>query len=99
MAEYIKREDLIEWIKKIPLKDLSNGHGLCRVIMEDDFKFAIKSIPESAIVDAVDVVRCKDCEHSYPELSIRKGKIWCDNFDCDVSLNGYCNDGERKNER
>ena len=55
MAEYIKREDLIEWLKKIPLKDLSDGLGICRVIMENDFKSAIKTIPESAIVDVADV--------------------------------------------
>ena len=38
MAKYIDREDFIEWLKHIPLKDLSDGLGLCRIIMEDDFK-------------------------------------------------------------
>ena len=33
MAKYIDREALIEWLKRIPLKDLSDGLGLCRVIM------------------------------------------------------------------
>ena len=58
MAKYIDREALIEWLKRIPLKDLSDGLGLCRVIMEDDFKKAIKNMPS---VDAVEVVRCRDC--------------------------------------
>lgn len=52
MAEYIDRESLIEWLKKIPLRDLSDGLGLCRVIMEDDFKIAIQHIPEHIITDA-----------------------------------------------
>ena len=48
---YIDREALIKWLKRIPLKDLSDGLGLCRVIMEDDFKKAIKKMPKGIIVD------------------------------------------------
>ena len=48
---YIDREALIEWLKRIPFKDLSDGLGLCRVIMEDDFKKAIKNMPKGIIVD------------------------------------------------
>ena len=55
MAKYINREALIEWLKRIPLKDLSDGLGLCRIIMEDDFKKAIKNMPQSIIVNAVPV--------------------------------------------
>lgn len=55
MANYIDRDALVEWLKRIPLKDLSDGLGLCRVIMEDDFKKAIKKMPKGIIVDAVPV--------------------------------------------
>ena len=51
MAKYIDREALVEYLKRIPLKDLSDGRGLCRVIFEDDFKRAIKKIPKGIIVD------------------------------------------------
>lgn len=51
MAKYINREELVEWIKRIPMKDLSDGLGLCRVIMEEDFKRAIRTIPAGAIID------------------------------------------------
>ena len=51
MAEYIDREALIEWLKRIQLIDLSDGRGLCRVIMEDDFKKAIKKMPKGIIAD------------------------------------------------
>ena len=51
MAKYIDRLSLVEWLKRIPLKDLSDGRGLCRVIFEDDFKRAIKKIPKGIIVD------------------------------------------------
>ena len=56
MDKYIDREALVEWLKRIPLKDLSDGRRLCRVIFEDDFKRAIKKIPKGIIVD-VDQVR------------------------------------------
>ena len=56
MDEYIEREDFIEWLKCIPLRDLSDGHGLCRVIMEDDLKKAIKKMPKGIIADVAPVV-------------------------------------------
>ena len=59
MTKYINREALIEWLKRIPLKDLSDGRGLCRVIFEDDFKKAIKKMPKGIIVDAVPVSELK----------------------------------------
>lgn len=55
MAKYIDREALVEWLKRVPLKDLSDGLGLCRVIMEDDFKKAIKKMPKGIIVDVAPV--------------------------------------------
>ena len=56
MAKYIDREALIEWLKRIPLTDLSDGRGLCRVIMEDNFKKAIQKMPEGIVVDVAPVV-------------------------------------------
>lgn len=55
MAKYINREELVEWLKRIPLKDLSDGLGLCRVIMEEDFKRAIRTIPAGTINDVAPV--------------------------------------------
>ena len=55
MAEYIDRGALIKWLKHIRLIDLSDGRGLCRVIMEDDFKKAIKKMPKGIIADVAPV--------------------------------------------
>ena len=49
MAKYIDREAFVEWLKHIPLKDLSDGRGFCRVIFEDDFKKAIKNMPKALL--------------------------------------------------
>lgn len=46
---YISRDGLIAWLKTIPIRDLSDGLGLCCVIMESDFKRAIKNMPCSLI--------------------------------------------------
>ena len=56
MAKYIDRGALIEWLKRIRLIDLSDGRGLCRVIMEYDFKKAIKKMPKGIIADIAPVV-------------------------------------------
>ena len=63
MAKYIDREALIEWLKRIPLIDLSDGRGLCRVIMEDDFKKAIKKMPKGIIADVAPVRHGRWIEH------------------------------------
>ena len=70
MAKYIDREALVEWLKRIPLKDLSDGRGLCRVIFEDDFKRAIKKIPKGIIVDVAPVRHGRWIEKSAPARKI-----------------------------
>lgn len=50
VRKYIDREALIEWLKCIPLIDLSDGLGICRVIMEDDFRKAIRKIPKGIVI-------------------------------------------------
>ena len=96
MAKYIDREALIEWLKRIPLKDLSDGRGLCRVIFEDDFKKAIKKMSKGIIVDAVPVVRCKDCKH----YEIHKPKVLenCkrNGYLIPMKPDDFCSHGERK---
>ena len=65
MAKYINREELVEWLKRIPLKDLSDGLGLCRIIMEEDFNRAIRTIPDGTIVDLEPVVHVRWEEKGY----------------------------------
>ena len=93
MDKYIDREALVNWLKRIPLKDLSDGLGLCRVIMEDDFKKAIKEMPEGIIADAVPVVRCRDCKHHHD-----CGTHFCDalGMDCPDDPEFFCSYGEQE---
>lgn len=56
----------------------------------------IEELIESApTIDAVPVVRCKDCEYSYDEISY----LCCSHgvcVDCEVPPNFYCAEGKRK---
>ena len=90
MAQYIDREALVNWLKHIPLKDLSDGQGLCRVIMEDDFKAAISSLPEST------VVHCKDCVYSRSAGKNCEDMVVCTNTSKEclyMMKSDFCSDG------
>ena len=55
----VSADGLREWLKKIPLHDLSDGRGHCRIIFAEDFERAMASFPG----DAIQIVRCKDCKY------------------------------------
>ena len=55
----ISADGLRKWLKKIPLHDLSDGRGLCRIIFAEDFERAMASFPG----EAVQIVYCKDCKY------------------------------------
>ena len=100
MVKYIDREALIEWLKRIRLIDLSDGRGLCRVIMEDDFKKAIKKMPKGIIADVAPVARCKDCKHYDMGVCL---KIYSDGNAHPEAWQSrkpddFCSYGERKND-
>ena len=79
MDEYIDREALIEWLKCIPLIDLSDGRGLCRVIMEDDFKKAIKKMPKGIIADVAQVRHGRWIEKEKYTFGVMYDCSICDN--------------------
>lgn len=64
-----------------------------------DFEAGVLSVLEkldaAPTVDAVEVVRCKDCEYSYDDIS----GLCCSHgvcVDCEVPPNFYCAEGKRK---
>lgn len=96
MARYIDREALVEWLKRIPLKDLSDGRGLCRVIFEDDFKRAIKKIPKGIIVDVAPVRHGWWTDKGeYAVCTECGGRCRADTFDDAILPQLRCQDGRR----
>lgn len=62
----------------------------------DEYYVLVRDIENAPIVDAVPVVRCKDCryrEHEEP------GMVWCPNvIGSWIEENGYCSRGERRED-
>ena len=56
-----------------------------------ELKMILKYVPT---IDAVSVVRCKDCKH-YNTIGCSKGFDWCKSMDRGVSDDFYCANGKR----
>ena len=57
--------------------------------------YIVKDITSLPAADVAPVVRCKDCEYSYDEISY----LCCSHgvcVDCEVPPNFYCAEGKRK---
>lgn len=61
----------------------------CEYCNVNDFLAAVDSQPRA---DAVPVVRCKDCKHSYENVS----GIYCRCYSFETEHNFYCGDGDPK---
>ena len=100
----VSADGLREWLKKIPLHDLSDGRGLCRIIFAEDFERVMASFPG----DAIQIVRCKDCKHSTLPSALTQrygvpGTLTCHNrySPCNrrnVGGEDFCSYGERREE-
>lgn len=87
MADLIDRESLLDIVGKMPI-DWEYGRAVF------DIYVIIKTAKP---VDAVPVVRCRDCE--YRKHDITNAAYYCDNWDCcqvEVRENDFCSLGERK---
>ena len=52
----------------------------------------LKALPT---VDAVEVVRCKDCTKISPSVRPVKNAVWCREFRAYMPCDGFCSYGER----
>ena len=55
-------------------------------------------IDNAPTIDAVEVVRCKNCKYSTEELALRKDGIWCKYWGTDPDPNDFCSHGKRKTD-
>ena len=86
MAEYITKEQVIEWFR--PYGHTDEGvpyYGL------------VTDIREMKSADVAPVVRCRDCKHSYEDL----GGLYCSYgpcVDCPVPPDFWCANGRRRED-
>lgn len=97
MPEYIEREALKEEIEylRITITGLRAGKGVLTEFAYQYRNSILKAIDEQATVDAVAVVRCKDCKcNSGEQGNYVECNYWLDI----VKPNGFCSYGERRGE-
>lgn len=59
----------------------------------------LDDVKESPVVDAVPVVRCKDCKHHYYHELLKQDYCEIPNMQFgEIDPNGYCHRAERKKE-
>lgn len=68
------------------------GEAPCRACEVDDVKAELEEAPT---IDAVPVVRCKDCKHRDAENGFCEGRGWPMQL---VPYDGFCDKGERSKE-
>ena len=84
MTRLIDADELLEWSEIIPLTD-DGGIDI------NDFEEKLKTMPT---IDAVPVIRCKDCKHYYALNEVR-GNCSEYNFVEKIPID-YCSWAERK---
>ena len=66
--------------------------GICT--KEDPVCGSVQIVTELPTIDAVEVVRCKDCVHMKNQFNARFCNVWC--MYNGMGDEGFCNYGERK---
>lgn len=85
MNDLISRKELLESIEKVSVK----GN-----VLDDDWVY--RFVQEFPSIDAVQVVRCKDCIHSTSQVSDDEDTYFCNAHYHGVHSLEFCNHGERK---
>ena len=92
MTRLIDADALIEDIKSFWDWDSIDGITATTVL-----KQTISDISHAPTIEAVPVVRCKNCKHRYITGSTTHYYV-CDFMDAEYNDNGYCHHGERKDD-
>ena len=58
--------------------------------------YAAEVIGKQPTVDAVEVVRCQDCDKISPSVTPIKDAVWCREFRAYMPCGGFCSYGERR---
>lgn len=102
MSRYIDADALIEYLKKIwgRLDEDDWYEAQAKDALEDD----IEIVNKQPTVDAVQVVRCRECVHGLDSKRcggaiFDDNVIWCTHIGEYFTKDHYCADGERRTER
>lgn len=97
MGRLIDADALMEKIKE-PCKDCTQMDCGCFLCDQCEITEEAERIEDAPTVDAVRVVRCKDCSHS-DVCKMDDGDVrYCHIFEMQTEDDYYCADGERRSE-
>lgn len=92
MTEYIDREAALALVRPDDPNDKR-----CAVTVETAKRLIRHVLTAAPAADVAPVVHCKDCKHSYEDISSRIC-AYGPPMDCVVQENFYCANGEREEE-
>ena len=92
-------EELSKWLKEVDPAHPSENYAL--LPMEEDIIVStLMTIEEQPTIEAVPVIRCKDCR--YMRIERTEGSLsptywcYCEQTNCDTDSWGYCHRAERR---
>lgn len=62
------------------------------------YKMFENALDNTPTIDAVEVVRCKDCKHLSNVRVVPKGERICLRYCCGKSDEGFCDEGKRRED-
>lgn len=83
--------------KEMAIKILRGGVLETDELTHEAVFMAIRALKEQARVDAVEVIRCKDCVF-FHRYGFKLEYTECARFDCDTTEDGYCCWAERRED-
>lgn len=96
VADVLKERDKIPLVLPAAIYELRKEKpSIQGELMRGGIRKALHCIENAPTIDAAPVVRCKDCEYSYDDIS----SLCCSHgvyVDCEVPPNFYCAEGKRK---
>ena len=80
---------ILKWISD-PLKRAETGKKIMYDVLEE--------LRAAKPIDAVEVVRCKDCKFGNSSVPLSEHSVWCDLMDYPKFIGGFCENGKRREE-
>ncbi len=81
-ADALKSEMVADLANTMRMREMHKGDMAVRVL---------NKIDEALTIDAIPVVRCKDCKASQP--CIDDNYVWCSLWHEEMARNGFCHEG------
>lgn len=94
MANKRKLIDSTELISMLPIVEKDRQISMIGAVAD-----VVAMTSKCRRIDAVEVVRCRDCKHISPSVKLPKNAVWCQEFRTYMGMDDFCSYGEPKKRR